>query len=81
MHGLFVRRLAMACSLFAMKLNTLCGLLVIRLMVPIFSIMRTATGSVLFSSNSEQHFKFDNFLFLLCGRMKLVSIKTVDVLL
>lgn len=81
MHGVFVRSLAMACGLFAMKMNILCGLLVIRLMVPIFSIMRTTTGSVLFSSNSEQHLEFENFLSLLCGRMKLVCSKRVDVLL
>jgi hypothetical protein len=46
MHGVFVRRLAMACGLFAMRLKILCGLLVMRLMVPSFRIMRTAMGGV-----------------------------------
>jgi hypothetical protein len=66
----------MACGLFAVTLKTLCGLLATRLMVPSFGIMRTAMGSVLFSSNSEQPFKFDNFLLLLCDHMKLVCSKS-----
>ena len=44
----------MACGLFAMRLKILRELLVMRLMVPSFTIMRTAVGNVLFSSNSEQ---------------------------
>jgi len=71
----------MACDLFAMRLKILCGLLVIRLMVPSFRIMRTAIECVLFSSNSEQPLKFDNFLSLLCGHMKLVCSKREDILL
>jgi hypothetical protein len=70
----------MACDLFAMRLKILCGLLVMRLMVPSFGIM-TAIGNLLFSSNSEQPFKFDNFLSLLCGHMKLICSKRVDILL
>ena len=71
----------MVCGLFAIKLKILRELLVMKLMVSSFRIMRTAMGSVLFSSNSEQPLKFDNFLSLLCGHMKLVCSKRVDVLL
>jgi hypothetical protein len=71
----------MACGLFAARLKIICVLLVMRLMVPSFKIMRMAMGSVLFSSNPEQHLEFDNFLSLLCGHMKLVCSKSVDVLL
>jgi hypothetical protein len=70
----------MACDLFAWRLKILCGLPEMRVMVPSFRIMRTAIGSVLFSSNSEQPLKFDNFLSLLCGHMKLVCSKRVDIL-
>lgn len=44
----------MVCGLFAIMLKILRELLAMRLMVPSFRIMRTAMGSVLFSSNSEQ---------------------------
>jgi hypothetical protein len=71
----------MAFGLFAVRLKILHGLLVLRSMVSSFGIMRTAMESVLFSSNSEQPLKFDNFLSILCGHMKLVCSKRVDVLL